>query len=422
MGHAAPSIPKVRIAILGLGNRGSSLIDMLAWLVQQGHAEITALCDVQAAYVARAADKASSFQSNVPLLLDTDDPDTWRQACRPEVADLVVIATPWHLHAEMAIFAMEQGLHAASEVPIAYTEEDCLALITTSERTKKHCIMLENCCYNEEELWLLNMVKNGAFGEVTHAECAYLHDLRALLLDSTYYHNRWRLREHLERNGNLYTTHGLGPVCMYMNVLRGDNLSHLVSMSSNEAALSKALRESDNPELQTFSSQVRCGDVNTTLIRTTEGKSIMLQFDTHTGRPYSRLDKLCGTGATHYGYPSKLYLDHGPTWDWHRWQDEEAYDQARAEYDHPLWSSLKEGITANQQGHGGMDFVMMYRLIRCLNEGVALDLSVYDGALWSLVGVLSERSVAHGNERVDIPDVSGGAWKDNQPHPVFRSV
>jgi len=158
------------------------------------------------------------------------------------------------------------------------------------------------------------------------------------------------------------------------------------------------------------------------LIRTTQGKSILLQFDTHTGRPYSRLNKLCGTGATHYGYPSRLYLDHGPTWDWHRWQDDEAYDAARTEYDHPLWASLKEGITANQQGHGGMDFVMMYRLIRCLNEGVALDLSVYDGALWSLVGVLSERSVAEGNRRIDVPDVSGGSWASKAEHPVFRAV
>ena len=422
MGHAAEAIPKVRVAMLGLGNRGSSLIEMLEWLVQQGHAEITALCDVQAPYVARAAEKVAAFQSSRPLLMDDPDGDAWRTACNPEVADLVVIATPWHLHTTMAVHAMEQGLHAASEVPIAYTEDDCLALAATSERTKRHCIMLENCCYNGEELWLLNMVKQGVFGDVTHAECAYLHDLRALLLDATYYHDRWRLREHLERNGNLYTTHGLGPVCMYMDVLRGDNLSHLVSMSSNESALSKALREADDPELQALAPHVKCGDVNTTLIRTTHGKSIMLQFDTHTGRPYSRLDKLCGTGATHYGYPSRLYLDHGPTWDWHRWQDEEAHQAARAEYEHPLWGSLKEGITANQQGHGGMDFVMMYRLIRCLNEGVALDLSVYDGVLWSLVGVLSERSVAEGNQRVDIPDVSGGVWSKQSDHPVFRHV
>ncbi|MEC8368526.1 MAG: Gfo/Idh/MocA family oxidoreductase [Bacteroidota bacterium] len=420
--QAAPAIPKVRVAMLGLGNRGSSLIEMLEWLVTQGHAEITALCDVQPAYVQRAADKVASFQTTAPLRIDDPLGEEWKQACNPELADLVVIATPWHLHTPMALYAMEQGLHAASEVPIAYTEEDCLALVKASERTQKHCIMLENCCYNGEELWLLNMVKEGVFGDVTHAECAYLHDLRTLLLDATYYHNRWRLREHLERDGNLYTTHGLGPVCMYMDVLRGDNLSHLVSMSSNEAALSKALRESEEPELQALASRVKCGDVNTTLIRTTAGKSIMLQFDTHTGRPYSRLNKLSGTGATHYGYPSRLYLDHGPTWDWHRWQEKEAYDVARAQYDHPLWSSLKEGITSNQQGHGGMDFVMMYRLIRCLNEGVALDLSVYDGALWSLVGVLSERSVAQGNQRMDIPDVSGGTWQTKREHPVFRGV
>ena len=420
--YAAPAIPKVRVAMLGLGNRGSSLIEMLEWLVTQGHAEITALCDVQPAYVQRAADKVASFQTAVPMRIDDPSEDGWRQACNPEIADLVVIATPWHLHTPMALHAMEQGLHAASEVPIAYTEKDCLSLVKTSERTQKHCIMLENCCYNEEELWLLNMVKNEVFGEVTHAECAYLHDLRALLLDATYYHNRWRLREHLERDGNLYTTHGLGPVCMYMDVLRGDNLSHLVSMSSNEAALSKALRESDDPELQALASQVKCGDVNTTLIRTTEGKSIMLQFDTHTGRPYSRLNKLTGTGAVHYGYPSRLYFDHGPTWDWHRWEDDDSAGVAREAAVHPLWASLQNTIVNHEQGHGGMDFVMMYRLIRCLNEGVSLDLSVYDGALWSLVGVLSERSVAQGNQRVDIPDVSGGTWQTKREHPVFREV
>ena len=272
MDHAAPAIPKVRVAMIGLGNRGSSLIEMLDWLVQKGHAEITVLCDVQPEYVSRAAEKVATFQSRTPLLIDDPSGDAWKRACDAELADLVVIATPWHLHTPMALHAMEQGLHAASEVPIAVSEADCLALVQTSERTQKHCIMLENCCYNEEELWLLNMVKNEVFGEVTHAECAYLHDLRALLLDATYYHDRWRLREHLERNGNLYTTHGLGPVCMYMDVLRGDNLSHLVSMSSNEAALSKALREADDPELQALASEVKCGDVNTTLIRTTQGQ------------------------------------------------------------------------------------------------------------------------------------------------------
>ena len=422
MDHAAPAIPKVRVAMIGLGNRGSSLIEMLDWLVQKGHAEITVLCDVQPEYVSRAAEKVATFQLRTPLLIDEPSADAWKRACDAELADLVVIATPWHLHTPMALHAMEQGLHAASEVPIAVSEADCLALVQTSERTQKHCIMLENCCYNEEELWLLNMVKNEVFGEVTHAECAYLHDLRALLLDATYYHDRRRLREHLERNGNLYTTHGLGPVCMYMDVLRGDNLSHLVSMSSNEAALSKALREADDSELQALASEVKCGDVNTTLIRTTKGKSIMLQFDTHTGRPYSRLNKLCGTGAVHYGYPSRLYFDHGPTWDWHRWEDDDSAGVAREAGVHPLWASLQYGIADHEQGHGGMDFVMMYRLIRCLNEGVSLDLSVYDGALWSLVGALSERSVATGNQRVDIPDVSGGRWNAFSEHPVFREV
>lgn len=419
--YADAPIEKVRVAMVGLGNRGSTLTEMLSWLVSNGHAEIVSICDVQPAFLDRAEARIAKFQSAVPRRIDgSSDENAWKKACNPEEADLVIIATPWRWHAPMAMYAMAQGLHVATEVPIAYTVQENLELLKTAERTKRHCIMLENCCYNGEELFVLNMVKEGAFGELTHAECAYIHDLRQLLIDEDYYHNRWRLQHHLERDGNLYTTHGLGPVCMYMDILRGDNLSHLVSMSSNEAALSKALRESDDTYLNSIADKVKCGDVNTTLIKTEQGKSIMLQFDVHTGRPYNRLNKLCGSGATHYGYPSRLYKDHGPTWDWHRWQDEAGYKEAQEQFAHPMWSKLQAQISENEQGHGGMDFVMIYRLIRALNQGVSLDLNVYDGVLWSLVGALSEESVAQGNEKVIIPDITNGAWKTPRVHPVFR--
>ena len=223
--------------------------------------------------------------------------------------------------------------------------------------------MLENCCYNGEEL-ILNMIQEGVFGTLTHAECAYLHDLRALMLDPTYYEDRWRLKHHLFRNGNLYTTHGLGPVCMYFDVLRGDTLSHLVSMSSREAALSEALSESEEQALQEMAGRVKCGDVNTTLIRTVGGKSIMLQFDTHVGRPYNRLDKVIGSKAVHYGYPSRLYVDHGPAWG--LVLDDAETAEMRDRYAHPLWTRLQALAAEHKQGHGGMDFIMMYRLIRCL--------------------------------------------------------
>jgi hypothetical protein len=281
--------------------------------------------------------------------------------------------------------------------------------------------MLENCCYNEEELWILNMIEEGIFGTLTHAECAYLHDLRVMMLDPTYYEDRWRLKHHLQRDGNLYTTHGLGPVCMYFDILRGDTLTHLVSMSSKEASLSEAMAADGDEAIRAMASGVVCGDVNTTLLKTAQGRSIMLQFDTHSGRPYSRLNKVIGSGAAHYGYPSKLYVDHGPSWS-HHWLDDAETAEMRDRYAHPLWTRLSEQVAQNRSGHGGMDFVMMYRLIRCLNLGESLDLNVYDGALWSMVGALSEQSVTDGSARVDIPDLTGGRWKEARRHPVSREL
>jgi hypothetical protein len=168
--------------------------------------------------------------------------------------------------------------------------------------------------------------------------------------------------------------------------------------------------------------QVVCGDVNTTLIGTAQGRSIMLQFDVHSGRPYNRLDKVVGSKAAHYGYPSRLYIDHGASWDGHRWLSDEAEAEYRDKYEHPLWSRLQKLAEEHPQGHGGMDFVMMYRLIRCLNQGQSLDMNVYDGALWSMVGALSEASVAAGSQRMDIPDLTAGHWSKEAKHPVGREI
>lgn len=414
-------ISRVRVAVFGLGNRGQSLIDMLNWLVQEGHAEITAISDINPAKITRAQQQIAQFQSSTPRVFTGTD-DAWMEAMSDDVADMALICTPWELHAPMAVAAMRSGMHAASEVPIAYTPEECVELVQVAEETQRHCIMLENCCYNREELWLLNMIQDGVFGTVTHAECAYLHDLRALMLDPTYYEDQWRLKHHLARNGNLYTTHGLGPVCMYFDILRGDTLTHLTSMSSKEAALSEALRNAEDKALRKMAKDVACGDVNTTLIGTAKGRSIMLQFDVHSGRPYNRLDKVVGSKAAHYGYPSRLYIDHGADWGGHRWLEDAEKAEYQDRYEHPLWDRLQKLAAEHPQGHGGMDFVMMYRLIRCLNLGQPFDLNVYDGAMWSMVGALSEASVAAGSKRMDIPDMTAGRWKQSVPHPVNRPL
>ena len=417
---AAEPIARVRVAVIGCGNRGESLIDMLRWLTQQGHCEITAVADLNAAKVDKAAEQVRAFQGAEPRRF-AGSAEVWKEAVRPDVADLALICTPWELHTPMALEAMRNGLHAASEVPFAYTVDDCLALVRTCEETRRHCIMLENCCYNEEELWVLRMIEEGVFGTVTHAECAYLHDLRVMLMDPTYYEGRWRLMHHLRRNGNPYTTHGLGPVCMYFDILRGDTLTHLVSMGSKEAALSEALAASGDDTLVPLAREVRMADVNTTLIGTASGRSILLQHDSHTGRPYSRLNKVVGSKAAHYGYPSQLYIDNGPTWE-HDWLPDFVAAEYRSQFEHPVWAKLRQNATEHEHGHGGMDFVMMYRLIRCLNLGLPLDLNVYDGALQSLVGALTEASVAAGSARVEIPDLTAGRWRERRPHGVGRDV
>jgi len=313
---------------------------------------------------------------------------------------------------------MENGKHVASEVPIASTLEDCWNLIKVAERTKKHCMMMENCNYNDEELWILNMIQEGVFGDITHAEGAYLHDLRALLLDDKYYESQWRLHEHANRNGNFYTTHGLGPIAFYLNIGRGDTFSHLTSMSSRELNLSLAAKQAKHP-IQSY----KCGDMNNTLIKTEKGKSILLQFDVHTGRPYSRLNKVVGIKAVHEGYPSRLYIDNeSPEYWGHKWLNEELYNKYRKEYQHPIINRLKDISKNFKQGHGGMDFIMIYRLIKCLNLGLPLDINVYDSIMWSAITPLSELSVASNSQSIKIPDFTGGIWKKENTLEIMRDI
>jgi len=300
---------------------------------------------------------------------------------------------------------------------MAMTLEDCWRLIEVAERTKKHCMYMENCCFNGEELWILNMIDKGVFGDINHAEGAYIHDLRKHMMHETYYENQWRIKHHETKNGNFYTGHGLGPVSFYMDIGRGDNYDHLVSMSSREQSLSDGAKKEGYK-----TTEFTCGDMNTTLIRTKKGRTIMLQFDTHTGRPYSRLNTVTGTKAVHQGYPSRLYVGHEELQWGHSWLKDDEYTIYREKYDHPLWKKLREQIDANAVGHGGMDFVMIYRLIRCLNEGLPLDINLYDSVLWSAVTPLSELSVANQSASLKIPDFTGGTWETSRRAEVLRDI
>lgn len=410
-------IKKVKVGIIGLGNRGTLLMEMFQWLVENKDAEIVALCDLQEKKVNNALEKLSKWQKKKPKTYSGSE-DKWKQLAKQDNIDLLLIATPWRWHTPMSLYGMEQGKHVASEVPIAYTLSDCWDLIEMAEKTKRHCIMIENCCYNEEELFVLNMIQNGVFGDLTHTEGAYLHDLRAHLLSEDYYQGQWRLKQHVERDGNLYTTHGLGPISFYLNIGRGDTLSYLTSMSSRELNLSQTAKKTNSPY-----TEFKCGDMNSTMIKTELGKTILLQFDVHTGSPYSRINKVVGTKATHNGYPSRLYIDSDELIFWgHKWLPEEEYNTYKSKYQHPMISKLKKISQQFKQGHGGMDFVMIYRLVKCLNLGLPLDINAYDSVLWSAVTPLSELSVASNSLPVPIPDFTGGTWKQKAPLEIMRTL
>ncbi len=416
-GFSADPIKKVRVGIIGLGNRGNTLLEMFQYLVENEMAEIIALSDISEEKVNKAAEKLSLWQSEKPTLYCKSKTE-WEKLTTRDDVDLVIIATPWNLHTPMAIHSMENGKHVGCEVPIASNIEDCWKLIETAERTQKHCMMMENCNYNEEELWVLNMVQEGVFGDITHTEGAYLHDLRALLLHDTYYEGQWRLHEHAERDGNFYTTHGLGPIAYYLNIGRGDTFVHLTSMSSRELNLSLAAKQAGHP-IQNY----KCGDMNNTLIKTEKGKSILLQFDVHTGRPYSRINKVVGTKAVHDGYPSRLYIEgEKPEYWGHNWLEEKEYNEYKSKYQHPIIKKLKTVSQGFKQGHGGMDFIMIYRMIKCLNLGIPLDINVYDSVMWSAITPLSELSVAANSQSIIIPDFTGGTWKKENPLEIMREV
>ena len=418
VGFSVDPIKKVRVGIIGLGNRGKTLTQMFYWLIQNDKAEIVGLADLVESKLDEAIEGLKSHQKLSPTKYHGSS-DEWKKLVQRDDIDLILVTTPWEWHTPMSVYAMENGKHVACEVPIAYTLEDCRRLIQTSEDTKRHCMMIENCCYNDEELFVLNMIQEGVFGDLTHAEGAYIHDLRKHMLSEEYYQDQWRIKHHQQRNGNFYTTHGIGPISNYLNIGRGDNYSSLTSMSSREKSLSDAA-ERANSSYRDF----KCGDMNTTLMKTSLGKTVMLQFDVHTGSPYSRINKVVGTRAVHSGYPSRLYIDDPDNLKYwgHEWLDEPTYNQYKDKYTHPMIKKLKAISQEYKQGHGGMDFVMIYRLISCLNLGVALDQTVYDGIIWSAITPLSELSVAKNGQVVDFPDFTGGTWSKTRKLEVMREL
>jgi hypothetical protein len=406
-GYAAPKLETVRIGFIGLGMRGSDAVERLSYI---DGLEITALCDKYPDRVAKAQKTLEKMQR--PKAKEFSGDEGWKALCQSNDIDLIYICTPWHLHTPQAVAAMKNGKHAAVEVPAAKTIDECWQLVETSEKTRKHCMMLENCCYDFFELLTLNMARNGLFGEIVHAEGAYIHDLsKDWLFNKKAYADMWRLKENIGQNGNLYPTHGLGPVAQCMNINRGDKFDYLVSMSTQDFTLNNMAREMAAMDdfFKPYVDKPYRGNMNNTLIRTSKGKTILVQHDVSTLRPYSRIHLISGTKGMAQKWPGPERISFS-----HSWIKKEELDELYKKYSPPIVQHIGE-IAKEVGGHGGMDFIMDWRLIDCLRNGLPLDQDVYDAAAWSCVFPLSIKSVVAKSKSVSVPDFTRGSWKSNKP-------
>ncbi|MBX3252734.1 MAG: Gfo/Idh/MocA family oxidoreductase [Chitinophagaceae bacterium] len=406
-GYAAPRLDVVRVGVIGLGMRGSDAVGRLSYI---DGLEITALCDKYPDRVT-AAQKILDKRGR-PKAKEYSGEEGWKALCESNDVDLIYTPTPWYLHAPVCIYAMKNGKHAATEVNAGLSIDECWQLVETSENTKKHCMMLENCCYDFFELLTLNMARNGLFGELLHAEGAYIHDLsKDWLFNKKAYADMWRLKQNYLHNGNLYPTHGLGPIAQCLNINRGDKMDHLVSMSGNDFTLNNLAKEmaAGDSFFTEFVDKPYRGNMNTTIIRTNKGKTMMLQHDVSTIRPYSRIHLLSGTKGIAQKYPAPEKIAFG-----HKWISKEELDGLYEKYTPAIVKHIGD-IAKEVGGHGGMDFIMDWRLIDCLRNGLPLDQDVYDAAAWSCILPLSGASVAKRSRTVDIPDFTRGAWQSNKP-------
>lgn len=361
-------LPVVRMGFIGLGGRGLKTLQRYTDIVG---AEIRFLADLSDEALKRANQQLAL--SGRPLAQTFCGPEAWKEICRQTDVDLIYICTDWQTHADMAIEAMEQGKHVAVEVPLATTVEDCWRVVRTAERTQRHCFMTENCCYDWFHLATLSLVENGTLGTITHCEGAYIHDWRDLFGDHSFYENSVR------HGGNPYPTHAIGPIAQILGFHRHDRMVRLVSMTGQAAGPESPL-----------------GHTNTSLITTERGVTIMLQFDGTTPRPYSRLQTVCGTLGFVQKYPQfTVQTEQGLRIDQH------AEEYLLRHLTTTVGKAWKEGHRLGVDNE--MNYAMDRRLIHCLQQGLPLDIDVYDAAEWSCLTELTRLSALQGGIPIDIP-------------------
>ncbi len=405
------TLAKVRVGIVGVGGRGTGHVHNLLKL---DGVEIRAVADIVPSKVENVQNLVEKAGRPRPVSYTRGEHD-YRRLCAEAELDVVYIATPWRWHTPMCVEAMKTAKHAAVEVPAATTLEECWQLVETAESSGRYCTQLENCCYDRVELMTLHMVRKGLLGEVVHAECGYLHDLRALKF-SKRGEGLWRLDPSLRRNADLYPTHGLGPVAQTVNINRGNQFDYLVSAASKSLGLHEFAARTFGPDSPQAELDLALGDVVSSLIRTKAGQTILVVHDTNSPRPYSRKVLVQGSRGLVQKYPTPLIFLEGKSRN-DSWEN--LLDVYAEEWEHPLWRELSTRAAAG--GHGGMDFVMNYRLIQCLLRGDHPDMDVYDAAATSAVTELSERSIADRSGSMDFPDFTRNKWKAREPLGIVHA-
>ena len=421
-GFAAEAKATIKAAFIGLGYRGN---DHLRNFASLPGTEVVALCDLYQDNVeAKLAILNQIDQDKQHQKVKTywGDENRWREMLEEVAPDVVFISTNWTNHAPMAIASMENGAHAFVEVPLATSMEDLWTIVNTSERTQKHCMMLENVNYGRDELLFLNLCRKGYIGELLHAEAAYIHELRWQMKEEERGTGSWRTFHYAHGRGNLYPTHGLGPVAQYMNLARGeDTFKSLVSFSSPAIGRSLYAKKNFSKEHKWNQLDFANGDLNTSLVKTQLGRTIMIQWDETSPRPYTRHNLVQGTLGTLAGFPTRVAREggvEGITKDHHWWVQGKQMQMLYEKYDHPLYKQLNN--STKNSGHGGMDGIMMYRIVECLQKGQPLDQNVYEGALWSAVGPLSAISNAQEGMLQKFPDFTRGEWNETDPLEIIE--
>ncbi len=416
--YSAPKLKTVRVAFIGVGARGTGHARQIATI--EG-TEVVAISDLYQDLAQRSIDNCKEIgkgERHNEIVIYYGDEDKWKLMLKEVKPDVVFISTNWSNHAPMVIEAMNSGAHAFVEVPMATTIEDMWEIINTSERTRKHCMMMENVNYGRDELMYLNMCRKGVIGDFLHAEAAYIHELRFQMEEQERGTGSWRTHQYAKGRGNLYPTHGLGPVAQYMNLSRGDdNFNSLISYST-PALGRKLYAEKNYPANHKWNKlDYKNGDLNTSIIKTSLGRTIMVQWDETSPRPYSRHNLIQGTKGTLAGFPTRVALEggvKGVTKNHHSWVQGKDLEVLYEKYDHPLYKRLG-ALAKKMGGHGGMDFMMRYRIIECLIMGEPLDQNMYEGCFWSAVTPLSAKSIEDGGSPQRFPDFTRKNWKTTNP-------